>query len=217
MSTLARTKHMSSKVMEHICFILFCTKSLILALSRTVLNLCTNYIIEYKENIVGFNVEKILHMLYQLNYEPVYEKEFFETVINIFIRDQDRMSGLSFLQGALSLCFFQQMPKSFVKQIFNVEFLDKLDVELANCYFRDKYPNRVRRVLMQLNRAVCLEYPEYNVPWFHQKYIEEYQKTKLLAGSFGRGEYSGKRHPALWIRGELCLSSGPAEKAHNGP
>ncbi|KAH1026677.1 FAST kinase domain-containing protein 1, mitochondrial isoform X1 [Dendroctonus ponderosae] len=176
MSTLARTKHMSSKVMEHICFILFCTKSLI----PEVLNLCTNYIIEYKENIVGFNVEKILHMLYQLNYEPVYEKEFFETVINIFIRDQDRMSGLSFLQGALSLCFFQQMPKSFVKQIFNVEFLDKLDVELANCYFRDKYPNRVRRVLMQLNRAVCLEYPEYNVPWFHQKYIEEYQKTNAI-------------------------------------
>lgn len=81
-STLAKTNHMSSKIMEHICFVLFSTKSLI----PEVLNLCTNYIIQHKENIVGFNVEKLLHMLYQLNYEPVYEKEFFETAINIFIR-----------------------------------------------------------------------------------------------------------------------------------
>lgn len=87
------------------------------------------------------------------------------------------MSGLGFLQATLSLCYFNQMPKSFVKQIFNVEFLDKLDIELASCYYKDKYPHRVRDVLMQLNRAVCLEYPEYDVPWFHQKYLEEYQKN----------------------------------------
>lgn len=27
--------------------------------------------------------------------------------------------------------------------------------------------------MMQLNRAVCLDYPEANVPWFHEKYILE--------------------------------------------
>lgn len=31
--------------------------------------------------------------------------------------------------------------------------------------------------MMQLNRAVCLDYPESNVPWFHQKYIEETKTT----------------------------------------
>lgn len=46
------------------------------------------------------------------------------------------MSGLGFLQATLSLCYFNQMPKSFVKQIFNVEFLDKLDIELASCYYK---------------------------------------------------------------------------------
>ncbi|RZC31754.1 uncharacterized protein BDFB_008114, partial [Asbolus verrucosus] len=41
----------------------------------------------------------------------------------------------------------------------------------------DKYPQRVRNNLMQLNRAVCLDYPECNVPWFHQKYIDERVKS----------------------------------------
>lgn len=39
------------------------------------------------------------------------------------------------------------------------------------------YPIRVRSHMMQLNRAVCLDYPERNVPWFHQKYIESRKIT----------------------------------------
>lgn len=38
------------------------------------------------------------------------------------------------------------------------------------------YPTRVRDHLMQLNRAVCIDYPESNVPWFHQKYVDELKK-----------------------------------------
>nr|CAI5839575.1 unnamed protein product [Callosobruchus analis] len=79
----------------------------------------------------------------------------------------------AFLQSALALCFFNKLPSSFIKQIFTVEFMDKLDAELAGCYSRETYPQRVRNCLMQLNRAVCLEYPEYNVPWFHKKYVDE--------------------------------------------
>ncbi|XP_066245692.1 FAST kinase domain-containing protein 1, mitochondrial [Euwallacea similis] len=174
--SLKEIPYMSSKLMETMCYNLQHTKSLI----PEVVNLCTNYILRHKANIIGFNAEKIMILLFEINYLPVYDKEFFQTVIDIIIRDQERMSGLGFLQAALSLCFFNQMPKSFVKQIFNVEFLDKLDMELANCYFRDRYPHRVRNVLMQLNRSVCLEYPEYNVPWFHQKYVDEYQKSHAV-------------------------------------
>lgn len=28
---------------------------------------------------------------------------------------------------------------------------------------------------MILNRAVCIDYPELDVPWFHTKYCEEFQ------------------------------------------
>lgn len=39
---------------------------------------------------------------------------------------------------------------------------------------------------MQLNRAVCLGYPESNVPWFHQNYLDsmvENQKNKHKFGN----------------------------------
>ncbi|KAK7939546.1 hypothetical protein WMY93_002872 [Mugilogobius chulae] len=35
---------------------------------------------------------------------------------------------------------------------------------------------RVRLRLMELNRAVCLECPEYQVPWFHERYCQRLQK-----------------------------------------
>lgn len=33
--------------------------------------------------------------------------------------------------------------------------------------------------MMQLNRAVCLDYPEANVPWFHEKYIQERRTGRI--------------------------------------
>lgn len=39
------------------------------------------------------------------------------------------------------------------------------------------YPMRVRHLLMELNRAVCLDRPEANIPWFHEKYCEEFLET----------------------------------------
>lgn len=32
---------------------------------------------------------------------------------------------------------------------------------------------------MKLNRAVCLEYPEYNVPWFHENYVNDQKKMEV--------------------------------------
>lgn len=32
---------------------------------------------------------------------------------------------------------------------------------------------QIRQNLMELNRAVCLEYPERDIPWFHEKYCQE--------------------------------------------
>lgn len=38
---------------------------------------------------------------------------------------------------------------------------------------------RTRLRLMELNRAVCLECPEFQVPWFHQRYCHQLQKKGL--------------------------------------
>lgn len=44
------------------------------------------------------------------------------------------MNGLTYLQASLALCYFHRLPQSFIKHIFNVSFLEKLDSELAACY-----------------------------------------------------------------------------------
>ncbi|KAJ8982983.1 hypothetical protein NQ317_001423 [Molorchus minor] len=164
--------YMSSKIIDNICFSFVATASLI----PEIINKCTEYIIKYPDHLLGFNAERVLYLCYYLDYYPT---DFFEVVTDIIIRDQERLSGLAFIQSAFSLCYFNKLPSSFIKNIFNVEFLDKLDIELDNCYSKDKYPQRVRNRLMQLNRAVCLEYPEYNVPWFHRKYMEDFYKTDV--------------------------------------
>ncbi|KAJ8931919.1 hypothetical protein NQ314_015117 [Rhamnusium bicolor] len=165
-------EYMSSKMIEHIYFIFLMTSTLI----PEVINKCTEYVIKNRNNVLAFNAEKILHLCYYLAYYPINAERFFDVVTDIIIRDRERLSGLAFIQSALSLCFFNKLPSSFIKQIFNVEFLEKLDVELANCYSKDKYPQKVRTKMMQLNRAVCLDYPEANVPWFHKKFVDEFQK-----------------------------------------
>lgn len=33
---------------------------------------------------------------------------------------------------------------------------------------------------MVLNRAVCIDYPEFDVPWFHTKYCEEMQSLSKI-------------------------------------
>ena len=60
--------------------------------------------------------------------------------------------------------------------------MDKLDDEIENgCPSENEqrlgrtsyYPRKVRRAMMNLNRIVCIKYPEYKIPWFHEKYCQE--------------------------------------------
>lgn len=43
----------------------------------------------------------------------------------------------------------------------------------------DSFNMRTRYRLMELNRAVCLECPEFQVPWFHERYCQQLAKKGL--------------------------------------
>lgn len=59
---------------------------------------------------------------------------------NIFIfRDKVKMSGLNFMRASLALCYFYSLPSSIADYLFSVEFLEKLDDELNNCYAKVIY------------------------------------------------------------------------------
>ncbi|KAJ8012793.1 hypothetical protein DPEC_G00046560 [Dallia pectoralis] len=71
---------------------------------------------------------------------------------------------------AVADCFSEEL----VREIFNVDFLAKLDSQLET--LPDALNMRIRLRLMELNRAVCLECPESQVPWFHQRYLQQSQR-----------------------------------------
>lgn len=87
------------------------------------------------------------------------------------------MSGLSIIQGCLALAFYRELPENLIERVFNIDFIQRLEDEIEMCYSKGVHPQRVLNAVMQLNRAVCLDFPETGVPWFQQNFIEA-QLTK---------------------------------------
>ncbi|XP_033965955.1 FAST kinase domain-containing protein 1, mitochondrial [Pseudochaenichthys georgianus] len=80
-----------------------------------------------------------------------------------------------------TLALADYFPEALVREIFSIEFLGKLDAELEN--LSDALTMRARLRLMELNRAVCIECPEYQVPWFHENYCQQFQKQGTVTAS----------------------------------
>ncbi|KAJ8944774.1 hypothetical protein NQ318_003642 [Aromia moschata] len=57
----------------------------------------------------------------------------------------------------------EQEPEAPPRSLRPLNVKHPVDIRICTIFMlKDKYPHRVRNTLMQLNRAVCLEYPEYN-------------------------------------------------------
>ncbi|KAJ4933490.1 hypothetical protein JOQ06_030318 [Pogonophryne albipinna] len=80
-----------------------------------------------------------------------------------------------------TLALADYFPEELVREIFSIEFLGKLDAKLET--LSDTLTMRTRLRLMELNRAVCLECPEYQVPWFHENYCQQFQKQGTVTAS----------------------------------
>ncbi|NXW36608.1 FAKD1 protein, partial [Phaetusa simplex] len=126
--------------------------------------------VENIDKIRPFEVYFILFLFSALNYDPPANEEFFESCI------QRLTSNLSFFEThhlvllGHVLAVAGYFPPVLIKRIFNVSFLSKLDAELE--VLPDTLKQRVRLHLMKLNRAVCLECPEFHIPWFHERYCQ---------------------------------------------
>lgn len=91
------------------------------------------------------------------------------------------MSGLKVIEACLALAFYKQLPAHLIDRVFNISFMQRLENEIESCYSKAFFPQLVQNSVMQLNRAVCLDYPENGVPWFQQNFIEaQMSKCKWL-------------------------------------
>lgn len=129
------------------------------------------YIVDNEEFITGDTVEKIIHCCYFLGHATENLKAL-EVSSRIVERDFEFMSGLSIVNSCLALSFYQLLPESLTNRVFCIEFIKRLEDEIKMCYSKATYPYKVLNKVMQLNRSVCLDCPDYNVPWFQQNYVE---------------------------------------------
>uniref|UniRef100_H3AWS1 FAST kinase domains 1 n=1 Tax=Latimeria chalumnae TaxID=7897 RepID=H3AWS1_LATCH len=90
-------------------------------------------------------------------------------VSNIYTFDPHMLVLLGY-----SLAVANYFPEDLIRAIFNVDFLAKLDAQLET--LPDALNVRIRLRLMELNRAICLECPEFEVPWFHDRYCQQLQR-----------------------------------------
>ncbi|XP_055689530.1 FAST kinase domain-containing protein 1, mitochondrial [Lutzomyia longipalpis] len=137
-------------------------------------NICAkmvDYLMQNHEFIMGDTTEKILYCCYNIGY-PIEEEEMLKKAADVIQRDFNFMTGLSIVQACLALAYYRALPQDLVDRVFCTDFIQRLEHEITLCYSKATYPTRVLHQVMQLNRAVCLDYPERNVPWFQQNFLE---------------------------------------------
>ncbi|NXE46509.1 FAKD1 protein, partial [Casuarius casuarius] len=122
------------------------------------------------DKIHPFEIYFILYLFSILNYDPPANEEFFENCIQRLISNLSCFETHHLVLLGHVLAVAGYFPPVLIKMIFNVSFLSKLDAQLE--VLSDTSKQKVRSCLMKLNRAVCLECPEFHIPWFHERYCQ---------------------------------------------
>ncbi|KAJ8255420.1 hypothetical protein GJAV_G00204680 [Gymnothorax javanicus] len=153
-----------------------------LALFLTKTNYLCTPIMDYIAAVVMENIQKIHYSaIYTillpftvLNYDPPNGEDFFRSCIQRFTAQLSSFDPHLLVLLGYSLAVAHRFPEELIREIFNVDFLTKLDCQLES--LPDALNLRIRLRLMELNRAVCLECPELQVPWFHERYCQQLQR-----------------------------------------
>ncbi|XP_037378008.2 FAST kinase domain-containing protein 1, mitochondrial [Talpa occidentalis] len=148
-------------------------------LSPLLLDRITSVVIEHIEKIHPFAILAVILPFSTLNYDPPQRDEFFGTCIHHINSYLSKLDPLMLVFLGFSLATLEYFPEALLKSIFNIKFLAKLDSQLE--LLCSSLSMRVQFRLMELNRAVYLECPEYQIPWFHDRFCQ--QQFKKDTGS----------------------------------
>ncbi|KAJ6660729.1 hypothetical protein lerEdw1_017355 [Lerista edwardsae] len=133
-----------------------------------------------------------------LNYDPPQGEEFFKICIGHFSSRLGSFEPHLLVLLGFALAVAEYFPENLIKAVFNVEFLAKLDAQLD--ILPDALNRKVRSRLMELNRAVCLECPEFQIPWFHEHYCQQLQRK-------GNGKLSALQQQIHKLLGQILGGS----------
>ncbi|NWS83926.1 FAKD1 protein, partial [Toxostoma redivivum] len=126
--------------------------------------------VENIDKIPPSEIYFILFLFSGLNYDPPDNEEFFKSCIQHLTSNLSHLEAYHLVLLGHVLAVAGYFPPALITTIFNVSFLSKLDAQLK--VLPDTVKQRVHSSLMKLNRAVCLECPEFHIPWFHEPYCQ---------------------------------------------
>ncbi|XP_041329238.1 FAST kinase domain-containing protein 1, mitochondrial isoform X2 [Pyrgilauda ruficollis] len=126
--------------------------------------------VENIDKIPTSEIYFILFLFSALNYDPPDNEEFFKSCIQHLTSNLSHLETYHLVLLGHVLAMAGYFPPVLITTIFNVSFLSKLDAQLK--VLPDRLKKRVHSSLMKLNRAVCLECPEFHIPWFHEPYCQ---------------------------------------------
>ncbi|XP_029461545.1 FAST kinase domain-containing protein 1, mitochondrial-like isoform X1 [Rhinatrema bivittatum] len=143
-------------------------------LCTPLLNKIASVTLQHIKKIHHSATYAIILLFMVLNYEPPQGEQLFETCIQHFRPHLTSFEPHLLVLLGYALAVGEYFPEDLIKAIFNVDFLAKLDTQLET--LSAALSMRIRLRLMELNRAVCLECPQFQVPWFHDRYCQQLQR-----------------------------------------
>ncbi|XP_073865503.1 FAST kinase domain-containing protein 1, mitochondrial isoform X5 [Macaca fascicularis] len=143
-------------------------------LSTLLLDRIASVTVQQIEKIHPFTILAIILPFSTLNYDPPQRDEFFGTCVQHLNSYLGILDPLMLVYLGFSLATLQYFPEDLLKSIFNIEFLSRLDSQLE--ILSSSLSARVQFHLMELNRSICLECPEFQIPWFHDRFCQQYNK-----------------------------------------
>lgn len=152
-------------------------------LSTPLLDRIASVVVQQIEKIHPFSIHAIILPFSILNYDPPQRDEFFGACVQCLNSYVGTLDPVTLVFLGFSLATLECFPEDLLKKMFNIEFLARLDSQLE--ILPSTLSARVQFRLMELNRAVCLECPEYQIPWFHDRFCQgHYNKdTGVLNGA----------------------------------
>ncbi|KAL1785491.1 hypothetical protein HispidOSU_003605 [Sigmodon hispidus] len=144
-------------------------------LDTLLLDRIASVVVQQIEKIHPFSILAIILPFSILNYDPPQRDEFFGACVQRLTSYIGTLDPATLVFLGFSLASLEYFPEDLLKKIFNIEFLARLDSQLE--ILSSNLSTRVQFRLMELNRAVCLECPEFEIPWFHERFCQgQYNK-----------------------------------------
>ncbi|XP_045431390.1 FAST kinase domain-containing protein 1, mitochondrial isoform X2 [Pipistrellus kuhlii] len=172
-------------------------------LNTLLLDKIASVVLQQIEKIHPFAIFPIILPFSTLNYDPPQRDEFFGTCIQhlnsyLSLLDPLRLVFLGFFFATL-----EYFPEDLLRTIFNIKFLSRLDSQLEILY--STLNRKVQFRLMELNRAVCLECPEYQIPWFHDRFCQQLYNKDI--GSLNGAQQQIYKMLAEVLGGANCVKA----------